>query len=126
MPVSSEFIDFLLENLASIGSVQARRMFGGAGLYCDGVMFALIADDAVYLKANEATSQAFFNEGLKPFTYHGKAKPVTMSYWRIPERLYDDRDEFVDWAEIALGVARAGAKGGAKAKRKSAAKKRKG
>jgi len=118
MTVSSEFIEFLLETLAPLGSVQSRRMFGGAGLYCDGVMFALIADDAVYLKASDKTSEAFVDEGLKPFTYHGKNKPITMSYWRIPERLFDDQDEFVAWAEIALGVARVTAKPKAKTKAK--------
>lgn len=118
MTVSSEFIEFLLETLAPLGPVQSRRMFGGAGLYCDGVMFALIADDAVYLKANDQTSQVYTDEGLKPFTYQGKAKPVTMSYWRIPERLFDDGEEFVVWAGIALGVA----KSAAKPKRKSAQK----
>jgi len=110
MPVSSEFIHFQLEILAPIGPLQARRMYGRAGLYCDGVMFALIADDAVYLKADDKTSKAFADEGLLPFTYHGKAKPVTMSYWRIPERLFDDGEEFVAWADIAMGVAKSAAK----------------
>ncbi len=120
MTVSSEFIDFLLENLAPLGPVYARRMFGGAGLYCDGLMFALIADDTVYLKADDKTSQDFMSEGLKPFTYHGKSKPITMSYWRVPERLFDDQDEFVAWADVALRVA----KSGLKPKRTTAAKKK--
>lgn len=122
MPVSSEFIDFLLESLAPLGPVEAKRMFGGAGLYCDGVMFALIADEAVYLKADDKTSSAYVEEGLEPFTYHGKKNPVQMSYWRIPERLLDDSDEFVAWAEIALGVAAAGARPKTKKKRKTGAK----
>ena len=110
MSVSAEFIEFLLESLAPVGSLSARRMFGGAGLYADGVMFGLIADDAVYLKANDETAKAYQAEGLEPFTYRGKSKPVRMSYWRAPERLFDDPEEFVAWAEIALDVARAGVK----------------
>lgn len=106
MPVSSEYIAFLKELLAPLGPVQARRMFGGAGLYLDGVMFALIADEVVYLKADDETSKAFEDEGLEPFTYEGKAKPVQMSYWRAPDRLFDDQDEFVEWAGVALGAAR--------------------
>lgn len=119
MAVSAEFIAFLEECLAPLGPIQSRRMFGGAGLYCDGVMFALIADDAVYLKANDDTSAAFKAEGLKPFTYAGKAKPVTMSYWRAPERVFDDPDEFVEWARVAIGVAKAHARAKPKAKPKS-------
>ena len=122
MSVSAEFIDFLLESLAPLGPVQARRMFGGAGLYCDGVMFALIDDETVYLKANDQTSSAFSAEGLKPFTYHGKNKPVTMLYWRVPERLFDDQDEFVVWAQTALSVARSQATPKKKTKTKAKSK----
>jgi DNA transformation protein len=82
-----------------------RRMFGGAGIYADGVMFGLIADDTLYLKANDETKRNFEAEGLGPFVYEGGGRTVAMSYWRIPERLLDDPDEMVAWARIALGVA---------------------
>lgn len=119
MSVSAEFIAFLKESLAQLGPIQSRHMFGGAGLYYDGVMFALIADDAVYLKADQDSCKAFEAEGLKPFTYHGKAKAVTMSYWRAPERVFDDPDEFVEWARVAVGVAKANATSKAKAAKQS-------
>lgn len=107
MSVSAEFIEFLLEVLAPLGGVRARRMFGGAGLFCDGVMFALVADEVVYLKADDDTSKAYAAEGLEPFTYTGKKNPVSMSYWQVPDRLFEDPAEFVAWARVALGVARA-------------------
>ena len=110
MPVSGEFIRLIEEALAPLGSVKAgsikaRRMFGGAGLYSGAVMFALIADDTLYLKADDATRTAFEAEGLGPFVYQGKSKPVRLSYWQAPERLLDDPDELLAWAERALAAA---------------------
>lgn len=106
MPVSQSFIDMLVDTLAPIGPVSARRMFGGAGLYADGVMFALIDEDALYLKGDGASAGKFEAEGCKRFTYDGKAAPVSMSYWRAPERLFDDSDEMIAWAREAIATAR--------------------
>jgi DNA transformation protein and related proteins len=96
------------ELFSAFGPVSVRRMFGGAGIYADGLMFALIVDDAIFLKADADTRSAFIAEGQGPFVYDGKGKPVTMSYWRLPERLYDDPEELASWARIAVGVARRG------------------
>ena len=105
MAVSDGIIDHLSEILAPLGRITARRMFSGAGIYCDGVIFALHLRDALYLKADAGTIPAFEAEGLGPFTYDTKrgARQVT-SYWRAPERLYDEPDEFVEWARRALAV----------------------
>lgn len=106
MSASSEFVAHVLELLAGVGPVQARRMFGGAGLYADGIMFALVIDDVLYFKADATTRQRFANEGSEPFTYEAKGRTITVSHWRVPERLYDDPDEMCDWARAALAVAR--------------------
>ena len=98
-------IEFLRDILGPLGHITARRMFGGAGVYCDGIIFALLIDDIVYLKADAGSIPSFEDEGMAPFTYdtsHG-AKAV-MSYWRAPERLYDEPDEFVEWARRAVAV----------------------
>ncbi len=96
---------FLVEQLATLGGITVRRMFGGAGVFCDGVMFALIADDIVYLKAAAADQAAFKAEGLGPFTYDkGQGKTATMSYWQMPERLLDDTDELCIWARRAIAA----------------------
>ena len=77
-----------------------RRLFGGAGLYADGVMFAILSKDVIYLKADDGTRAAFEREGCAPFSYQAKGgKRAIMSYWRMPERLYDDPDELAVWAE---------------------------
>jgi DNA transformation protein len=107
MSASESFISHLTESLAGLGPVTVRRMFGGGGVYCDSMMFGLISDDTLYLKADEATQAAFKAEGLGPFVYETAGrKPITMSYWRVPERLHDDPDEMVVWARTALGAAR--------------------
>lgn len=106
MAVSAGFIDLLTDAMRGLGPVSVRRMFGGAGLFADGVMFGLVADDVLYLKSDDAGRSAFEAEGLGPFVYSGKGKPVAMSYWRAPERLYDDPDEMAAWGRRAMAVAR--------------------
>src|SRR6185503_17028960 len=97
--------DHLAELFAPLGDVVFRPMFGGVGVFRDGLMFALVADDVLYLKVDQATSSAFAAEGSGPFVYAGKrGKVTTMQYWRIPERLLDEPDEFVEWAQTALAV----------------------
>jgi DNA transformation protein len=94
------------ELFGAVGRISVRNMFGGGGVYCDGVMFALIADGVIYLKADAQSQANFEAEGLGPFVYQGKAKPVAMSYWRMPERLLDDPDEAVAWGRDAVRAAR--------------------
>lgn len=106
MSVSKQYKVFLEELFAGFGPVTIRNMFGGGGVYHDGVMFGLIADDTLFLKVDETTQADFEAEGMKPFTYTGKGKPVSMSYWELPEALYDDPDSFVGWARKAFEVAR--------------------
>jgi DNA transformation protein and related proteins len=99
--------DYLYELFAEFGKVQVRRMFGGAGVYCDGLMFALVSDGVIYLKADADTVPEFERENCAPFQYDTKTgKRVIMSYWRMPERLYDDTEELARWARRALAVAR--------------------
>jgi DNA transformation protein and related proteins len=125
MAVSQNFLEMLSDLLAPVGAITARKMFGGASLYADGVLFALVDDDVLYLKADQTTSARYQAEGLKPFTYEGKTGPVSMSYWRAPERLYDEPDEMAEWTREALAVARRAAAAKARPKSKSAAKRAK-
>ena len=82
-------------------------MFGGAGVFADGLMIALVSDGVLHLKADPQTVPAFEREGQEPFTYatkHGR-RSLT-SYWRMPDRLYDEPEELARWAHDALGAAR--------------------
>lgn len=105
MAVSAEFRSFIEDHFADLGPVRTRAMFGGAGVYLDGVMFALLADDVLYLKTDEANRADFEAEGLQPFLYEAKGKVLRMSYWRAPERLLEDRDEAADWGRKAVAAA---------------------
>jgi DNA transformation protein len=97
-------------------------MFGGAGVYADGVMFALVADGAIFLKADEANTPDFEREGLPPFQYQTKnGSRAVMSYWRMPERLYDDPDELAQWAARALAAAHRQKRSAARPRRATAA-----
>jgi DNA transformation protein len=120
MAVSTAFLDLLRDLLARLGPVTARRMFGGASIYADGILFALVDDDVLYLKADQTTQLRYEAEGLRPFTYEGQTGPVSMSYWRAPERLYDEPDEMLEWAREALTVAARSKKPPGTAKKKGA------
>jgi DNA transformation protein and related proteins len=99
--------DDIGELFRPFGPVAVRRLFGGAGVYADGMMFALVHDGIVYLKSDEQNASAFEREQLPPFTYETKdGKRAVMSYRRMPERLYDDPDELAIWARDALAAAR--------------------
>jgi DNA transformation protein len=88
---------------AVFGPVTVKRMFSGAGIYHRGTIFALCIDDVIYFKADEQSIPAFEREGLGPFTYTAKNRGrVATSYWRMPERLYDDPDELAEWANEAV------------------------
>lgn len=98
--------EFIRDLFSSFRPVTVRRMFGGAGIYADDVMFALIAGEVIYLKAGESNEADFVAEDLPPFTYQaGNGKRAIMSYRRMPDRLYDDPDELAQWAARALQAA---------------------
>jgi DNA transformation protein len=85
-------------------------MFGGAGIFADGTMIGLIIRDTIYLKADETSVADFEREGSKPFSYmRGKGArrktQAVLSYWQLPERLYDDPEELAGWAERAFAIA---------------------
>ena len=105
MAGASQFIAFVTDQLAPLGHVTARRMFSGAGLYCDGVIFALILRDVLHFRVDHTNRAAYESEGSEPFRYQARGKTVEIgSYWRAPERLFDDPDEMVHWARAALAA----------------------
>jgi DNA transformation protein len=105
MASSSEFVEFVLESLQPLRGVSARRMFGGYGIYKDGLMFALVADDQLYLKADDSNRPAFEAQGLRPFTYAGKGRPIQMSYCEAPSEGFDDPEILCAWAGEAYAAA---------------------
>ena len=80
-------------------------MFGGAGVYCDGLMFALLYDETLYLKVDDSNKPDFVSENLPQFTYGKDGKQMKMAYFRSPERCLDDMDEMTFWCRKAFDVA---------------------
>jgi DNA transformation protein len=100
-------VDHITELFAEFGRVAVRRMFSGAGVFADGLMIALVVRGVIYLKADDETVPQFEREGLGPFTYKTKTGERSLnSYWRMPERLYDEPEELAAWAKHSLEVAR--------------------
>lgn len=126
MATSSDFVRHVSELLAPAGRVVTKRMFGGHGIYLDGLFMAIIVDDELYLKADAATNAAFDAESCAPFVYSRDGKSMTMGYRRAPGDAMDAPHLMLPWARLALQAAlRAQAVKAAKAapKTKPAAKK---
>ena len=105
----SDYIDFLKEVFATFGPVSSRRMFGGHGLYYDGLMFGLVTQETLYLKA-DAENQSFFEaEGLEKFSYEKQGKRYAIAYFQAPDQVYDDPDEAALWARRSWDAAVRGA-----------------
>jgi DNA transformation protein len=122
--MANSFHDFVQELFAGMGPIVVKRMFGGAGGYAGGVMFLLIAEDAIYLKADAPLKAELREEGSGPFVWEPSSGPragekVEMGYWRLPDAALDDPDEAVRWGRKALAVAHAAAKAKPKAKKKA-------
>jgi DNA transformation protein len=105
MAVSDEFIEYIIDQLSAWSDVSARKMFGGAGLYCDGMMFVLIADDVAYLKVDDSNRDEFLRAGSSPFRPYPDKKE-TMSYFEIPADVLENPDQLAEWAERSLAIAR--------------------
>jgi len=101
----TEFVDSLEAVFATFGVVRAARMFGGYGIYHDGLMFALVADDVLYLKVDAQSRAAFEEQGLEPFVYEKNGRKTTMSYCMAPESIFDDPEEARVWAVRAFDAA---------------------
>jgi DNA transformation protein and related proteins len=107
MVASDTFADFLREQLGPLGRLTMRRMFGKTGVFCDGVMFAMVTENTVYFRVDEQ-NQATFAEAaaFPPLNYEKKGCTIDLSFWRVPERLFDEPDELITWARAALAAAR--------------------
>jgi len=103
---SKVFCESVLQHLNQVAPVTARAMFGGYGLYTNGVMFALIAYDTLYFKVDSSNRAEYLAMGMQPFTYEGKSKPVTMPYYELPEAIWNDAARLIDWIEKSSAIAR--------------------
>ena len=107
MTASPDFAEFLSEQLQPLGRLSLRRMFGKTGVFCGGVMFAIVADNTLYVRVDEQNRAAFREaEAYPPLNYAKKGELIELSFWRVPDRLMDEPEELVEWARLALAAAR--------------------
>ena len=106
MAVSEALAEHVAELLAGVGAVRTKRVFGGAGVYLDDVMFGLIADEALWLKADDETQPAWREAGSEPFSFAYKdGRREITSYWRLPAAAADDPEEAARWARLGVDAA---------------------
>jgi DNA transformation protein and related proteins len=106
MVASTSFAEFLGERLAPLGHVTMRRMFGKTGVFCNGLMLGMVTDNTLYFRADEDNRDIFKEaEAFRPLNYKKQGSLIDLAFWRAPERLYDEPDEFVAWAQAALAAA---------------------
>ena len=113
---SESFRAFVEELFEPVEGASVRLMFGGLGIFREGIMFALGADETLYFRSDGETDPAFLAEGSQAWVYQGRDRAVTMPYRRVPERLLDDREEFRTWALAAFAAAQRAKVGKPKAK----------
>ena len=106
MVASDSFAEFLREQLAPLGPLALRRMFGKTGVFCDGVMLAMVSDNTLYFRVDDDNKALFKEaEAFPPLNYAKKGESIDLAFWRAPERLFDEPDELVAWARQALAAA---------------------
>jgi DNA transformation protein len=107
MVASDGFVEFLREQLAPIGRVTMRRMFGKTGVFCNGLMFGMVTDDTLYVRVDDLNKAVFKEaEAAPPLNYEKQGQTIDLAFWRVPDRLLDEPEELVTWARAALAAAR--------------------
>jgi DNA transformation protein len=105
MSRSSEFVEFVIEQMSFVGWLRVRAMFGGYGVYQDDCIIAIIVDDRLYFKADPIIRGEFEAKGLSPFTYVVRGKSVTMQYFEAPPEVFEDLEAMHSWTQKAYGAA---------------------
>jgi DNA transformation protein len=98
-------VSWLCERLAPLGQIRPKAMFGGFGVYCDGLFFAIVIDDQIFLKVDTTSRPEFEAAGCEPFTYVMRGKRQSMSYYTLPEEAVEDDLAFLGWARRGLEAA---------------------
>jgi DNA transformation protein len=103
MKVSADFLNYAMDRLSSVGNIRNRAMFGGYGIFHEGLMFALIAEDSLYFKVDESNRAMYEKAESQPF-------PQGISYWEVPAEILEDKNRLGEWAKISMDIAQKKAK----------------
>jgi DNA transformation protein and related proteins len=109
MTASADFLAYVLDQLAGLDGASSRRMFGGAGLYCDEFFFGLIADDVLYLRADDSNRADYTTRGMAQFRPYADRPQLSMNYYEIPADVLEDPAELLTWARRSVAAGRAAA-----------------
>lgn len=102
MSRQEELVDWVTEGMEPVGTVPSRKMMGGYTLYCDGVVFSIVAMDQLWFKGDKDNDAEWDAAGCDKFAYEREGKTATMNYRTVPEDAYDDPDELRRWAMLGL------------------------
>ncbi len=103
MVVSKDFLEYVIDQFSEWEGVRPKRMFGGAGLFRDSIMFGLVSDNVVYLKVDESNRNKFIEAGsspLKPFP----SRPTILSYYEVPPDILETPEKLIEWARESLSI----------------------
>jgi DNA transformation protein len=103
--VSADYLQYVLDQLAQLGEVSSRRMFGGVGLYCDEFFFGLIAEDTLYLRVDDSNRDEFTARNAAPFRPYADRPQLSMSYFEAPPEVLEDARQLAEWARRSVAVA---------------------
>ncbi len=107
MPVSNDYLQYLIEQLDRLPQVTSRRMFGAMGLYSSGTFFGIVDDDTLFFKVDDSTRESYTSHGSVAFRPYKDRPEVSMSYFQVPVDILEDADQLVAWARAAVRVAAA-------------------
>ena len=102
---SKAYKDYICNDiLGHISGIHSRAMFGGYGIYREGLIFAIIVTNQLYFKVDDTNKGDYEQLESQPFTYHGKGKPIQMSYWEVPESVMEDPEKVEEWMTVSLAI----------------------
>lgn len=101
MAVSEGYKEYIVDQLGKLGYVTVKKMFGGAGIYNDGLIFGIIANDVLYFKVDDSNRSDYEGAGMKPFQPFDD-KDTVMSYYEVPVDILENRESLADWARKSL------------------------
>ena len=99
--MSSDYLDYILDLLSICENITSRKMFGGYGIYRNGIIFAIIIDNELYFKVDESNIDEYKNLNSEPFTFNSKGKKISMSYWKLPEEVMEDEDLLLKFMDLS-------------------------
>jgi DNA transformation protein and related proteins len=102
--MSSSYYNYIMEIMHSFGGITSRSMFGGYGLYKNGIIFAIIANDELYFKADDSNILTYKQFGSEPFLHESRGRKISMSYWKVPMEILEDEEELKIWVEKSYQI----------------------